>query len=129
MLVEGWLARAARTRPGHGALETTGGHLSYAQLDTRARAAAGELAARGAGAGARVALALPTGLDFAVALHACLLLGAVAVPIDLRLGSAEQAPMLDGCDVLVGEPPAAGSARPERAAQGARPGAEVVHEL
>ena len=32
----------------------------------------------------RVAIALPPGLDFAVALHACLLAGAAAVPVDLR---------------------------------------------
>ena len=44
-----------------------------------------ELSARGARPGARVAIALPAGLAFAQALHACLLLGAVAVPVDLRL--------------------------------------------
>ena len=32
----------------------------------------------------RVAIALPAGLEFAVALHACLLAGAAAVPVDLR---------------------------------------------
>jgi O-succinylbenzoic acid--CoA ligase len=37
-----------------------------------------------------VALALPANRDFAVALHACLLLGAAAVPIDLRLTEAER---------------------------------------
>ena len=44
--------------------------------------------ARGAARGERVAIALPAGLAFAQALHACLLLGAVAVPVDLRLAAA-----------------------------------------
>ena len=35
--------------------------------------------------GDRVALALPAGEDFVIALHACLLSGAAAVPVDLRL--------------------------------------------
>lgn len=34
--------------------------------------------------GERVAIALPAGGDFAVALHACFVAGAVAVPVDLR---------------------------------------------
>ena len=50
------------------------------ELLAAARAGAAQLAARGAGRGERVAIALRAGLDFAQALHACLLLGAVAVP-------------------------------------------------
>ena len=34
--------------------------------------------------GERVPIALPPGLDFAVTLHACLLAGAAAMPVDLR---------------------------------------------
>ncbi len=59
--------------------------VTYAELLAVASAGAAELAARGAGPGQRVAIALPPGLAFAQALHACLLLGAVAVPVDLRL--------------------------------------------
>jgi O-succinylbenzoic acid--CoA ligase len=69
---------------------TRGGSLTYAELALRARSAAGGLAARGVQAGDRVALALAPGEDFAAALHACLLLEAAAVPIDLRLGAAER---------------------------------------
>src|SRR5258705_7758652 len=77
MEVEPWLPRAARRRPQARALGT----LTYAELDERARRAAGHL---GAAAGERVAIALPPGHEFAIALHACLLSGAVVVPIDLR---------------------------------------------
>jgi O-succinylbenzoic acid--CoA ligase len=104
MVVEGWLARAAATRPEHTALDTPLGSWSYRELLAAARLGAGELARRGARAEQRVAIALPPGLAFAQALHACLLLGAVAVPVDLRLSSAEQARIADGATVLVEAP-------------------------
>ena len=104
MEVEAWLARAAATRPEHTALLTPGGDWSYARLYDAARFAAGELIARGAGRGARVAIALPAGLEFAQCLHACLLLGAVAVPVDLRLAPGERAQIAAGADVLVEQP-------------------------
>jgi O-succinylbenzoic acid--CoA ligase len=85
-------------------VETPRGACSYAQLYERARAGATELAARGGRPGELVAIALPAGLDFAYALHACLLLGAVAVPVDLRLGERERAAIVDGAAVVVDEP-------------------------
>jgi len=104
MVVEGWLARAAAARPERTALHTPGGSCSYAQLHAAARLGAAELSARGAGQGSRVAIALPAGLGFAQTLHACLLLGAVAVPVDLRLSPAERAHIAGGADVIVDEP-------------------------
>ena len=104
MDVEGWLARAAATRPNVTAIETPSGSWSYEQLRHAARFAAGELSARGATRGARVAIALPAGLDFAQALHACLLLGAAAVPIDPRLTDGERERIAAGCAVTVDEP-------------------------
>jgi O-succinylbenzoic acid--CoA ligase len=104
MEVDAWLARAAATRPRHTALATPRGDWSYARLHEAARAGAAELAARGAARGERVALALAPGLEFAQALHACLLLGAVAVPVDLRLSAAEQAQIAAAAAVLVTEP-------------------------
>ena len=98
MLVESWLHRAAAARPDHPALATAQGTLTYAQL---LGAAAG--ADVPAGLGDRVGLALPPGEPFAVALHACLLRGAVAVPIDPRLGRAERARRERGCAVVVRE--------------------------
>ncbi len=90
MVVEGWLERAAATHPARTAIETPQGERSYAELLADARAGAAELRSRGAAAGTHVAIALPPGLAFAQALHACLLLGAVAVPVDLRLSAPER---------------------------------------
>jgi len=104
MIVEGWLPRAAAVRPGGVALKTPDGAVSYAELLVGAGAGAAELATRGAAPGRRVAIALPPGLAFAQALHACLLLGAVAVPIDLRLTAAERERLTAGAAVLVEEP-------------------------
>jgi o-succinylbenzoate---CoA ligase len=95
MVVESWLARAARTRPDTAAVNG----LTYAVLHARARAAAAGLPR-----GARVGIGLPPGEDFVVALHACLLAGALVVPIDLRLTPAER----PAVDLLIeGELPAA----------------------
>jgi o-succinylbenzoate---CoA ligase len=104
MVVEAWLARAAAARGDRTALQTPAGSWSYAELHAAARAGAQELAGRGAVPGGRVAIALPPGLAFAQALHACLLLGAVAVPVDLRLSSPEREHLADGAAVLVDEP-------------------------
>jgi O-succinylbenzoic acid--CoA ligase len=104
MVVEGWLARAAAARPTHTALDTPGGSCSYAELLAAARRGASELAGRGARPGERVAIALPPGLAFAQALHACLLLGAVAVPVDVRASAREQALLAESAAVLLQEP-------------------------
>ena len=104
MIVEGWLPRAAASRPAGVALETPEESLSYAELLADASAGAAELAARGAGPGQRVAIALPPGLAFARALHACLLLGAVVVPIDLRLTAPERELLGAGAVALIDEP-------------------------
>ncbi len=104
MVVEGWLERAAATAPELAAVETPQGSLSYAQLLAAARGGAAELAERGVAPGARVAIALPPGLAFAQALHACLLLGAVAVPVDLRLSASEREHVTAGASVIVDEP-------------------------
>ncbi len=88
MLVDAWLPRAARAHPERKALNA----LDYAGLFVAAREAAAALAARGVEPGQRVALALPPGTDFVIALHAVWLLGAVAVPHDLRLTEGERPP-------------------------------------
>ncbi|MBV9818593.1 MAG: AMP-binding protein [Solirubrobacterales bacterium] len=88
--MEPWLVRAARTRPDRLALVAGERQLTYAQLLASARAAAGGLRERGIGPGDHVALALASA-ELVPVLHACLLLGAVAVPIDLRLGAQERA--------------------------------------
>jgi O-succinylbenzoic acid--CoA ligase len=88
--MESWLARAARTHGECAAVVAPGHTLSYAELHARARAVAGALRERGVAPGDRVALPLPS-VQLVAALHGCLLLGAVAVPIDLRLNPPERA--------------------------------------
>jgi O-succinylbenzoic acid--CoA ligase len=100
MRVESWLERAARRHPERPAVGAT----RYAELARRARGAADALAAEGVRPRDRVGLALPAGEDFCVALHGCLLLGAVAVPVDLRLGAAERAAHTAGRALVVDEP-------------------------
>ncbi|MBI5105650.1 MAG: AMP-binding protein, partial [Solirubrobacterales bacterium] len=78
MFVDAWLPRAAARHPGRPAVNA----MTYAELLERA-------SGRVPPAGARVGIALPPGEEFAVALHACLLGGALAVPLDLRLTEAE----------------------------------------
>jgi o-succinylbenzoate---CoA ligase len=89
--MEPWLTRAARIHGARTALRSAdGAQTTYAALYERARTVASALQARRVAPGDHVALALPSP-DLVVALHACLLLGVVAVPIDLRLTEAEQA--------------------------------------
>jgi O-succinylbenzoic acid--CoA ligase len=84
MVIEPWLERAASLRPDRVAVEAPEGRLTYAELLAAARVEARGL--RG-----RVPIDLPPGLDFAVRMHACLLAGAAAMPIDQRLGERERA--------------------------------------
>ncbi|HET9104541.1 MAG TPA: AMP-binding protein [Solirubrobacteraceae bacterium] len=89
--MDAWLARAARENGSRVALRTADGpRVTYAQLHATALEVAGGLRERGVARGDRVALALPSE-EFVVALHACLLIGAAAVPIDLRLTAKERA--------------------------------------
>ena len=98
--VPAWLPRAAGVAAERSALVTAQGTLSYGELLAAADAAARRLAALGAGPGDRVALALPPGRAFAEALHGCWRLGAVAVPVDVRLGERERAAQTAGALVV-----------------------------
>ncbi len=111
MVVEAWLVRAAATRPRRVALATAEGKLTYTELLGSAAAAAVWMSERGVGPGDRVALALRPGLAFIEALHACLLLGATAVPIDLRLSAPERITLSTGALLTVEEPSWEGAQR------------------
>jgi o-succinylbenzoate---CoA ligase len=82
--MEPWLERAAALRPDRVAVEAPDGSLTYAELRTRARAAA-------RGMQGVVEIDVPPGIEFVVQLHASLLAGAAAMPIDQRLHPRERA--------------------------------------
>jgi 1-acyl-sn-glycerol-3-phosphate acyltransferase len=93
--------------------------VTYGRLLTEARAVAGALRSRGVGRGDRVAIMLPTGVDFLAVFQGILVAGAVPVPIypPARLDRLEeyllrQAAILRdaGARLLVGVPAAAGVA-------------------
>jgi len=102
--IDPWLARATARRPAAVALETPEERLTYQQLLLAATRGAGRLVLRGAQPGDRVGIALPAGRAFVVAVHACLLLRAPAMPVDLRLAERERKELLRGVEVLLGSP-------------------------
>jgi o-succinylbenzoate---CoA ligase len=104
MLVESWLHRAARTRPDAIALRAEDGMLRYGGLLEAATRAAQRLSALGVVPGDRLGIALPARRAFAETLHGCLLLGALAVPVDLRLKAAERRLRTAGCAAVITEP-------------------------
>ncbi len=75
--------------PGATALIDAGGPVSYGRLAGLVRAAAVELAAGGVGPGDRVAIALPNATPFVASFFGALLLGAVAVPVNVLLRPRE----------------------------------------
>jgi o-succinylbenzoate---CoA ligase len=81
-----WLHLAAAKHPDRVAIEAPERSVTYAELSRAATPRAGEIRS-----GERVPLASADPVEFVVALHRCLLSGAAAVPIDLRLTAAEQA--------------------------------------
>ncbi|CAB4940301.1 unannotated protein [freshwater metagenome] len=110
MIVDAWLARAAAAGPERLAV----GDLTYRELLRGAQSAARRLAARGVQRGDEVALVLDPSTSFAVALHATLLLGAVAVPIDPRLAPDALARRLERCVLVVdGDPQLLGPEAPD----------------
>lgn len=118
--MEAWLARAARMHGDRAALSASGTPVSYAAMHQRALALGGALLERGIGAGDRVALALPSE-QLVIALHGCMLIGAVAVPIDLRLRAGERAARTVGAalvleELVAGEPAPPSERSPEETA-------------
>jgi o-succinylbenzoate---CoA ligase len=109
--MEPWLTRAARMHPGRAALVTPERTWTYAALHDAARGAGGALRARGVGPGDRVALQMGSE-ELVVALHGCLLIGAVAVPVDLRLAEAERDRRRAGAAVVLESLPAGPPAPP-----------------
>jgi O-succinylbenzoic acid--CoA ligase len=99
-----WLSGAAGRHPDRVAVEAPDESVSYRELLLRAVRAAGALHARGVNRGRPVGLVLEPGLPFVEALHGCLLLGAPAVPVDVRLSERERAAVLRDVDDFVSRP-------------------------
>src|SRR4051794_28399914 len=95
--MEPWLERAAAVWPDRVALESADGALTYTELRSLALSFS-------AAPGDRVAIALPFGLDFAVAVHACLLRGAVAIPVDGRLPERERTAQVREAGIVIDAP-------------------------
>lgn len=81
--------------------------LTYSQLDRRVNQGANLLASLGVVKGDRVAILLPNSLEFAELYFACARIGAVAVPVNLRLAPQEMAYVLAHSEskVLIGYGP------------------------
>jgi O-succinylbenzoic acid--CoA ligase len=99
-----WLSGAAGRQPDRAAVEAPGESVSYRELLLRAVRGAAALHARGVRRGEPVALLLEPGLAFVEALHSCLLLGAPAMPIDLRLSERERERLLREIEARVERP-------------------------
>ena len=109
-VVISWIHAAADRAPDRVAIEGLERSLTYAELRDAAVARAGALQGM-----RRVAIALPPGEDFVVAVHACLLAGSAAVPIDLRLSDAEREQRMAGAELVVDAPlPTSLAGRPAR---------------
>jgi O-succinylbenzoic acid--CoA ligase len=84
-----WLRQRALISPDRLALIAGSARWSFRELDAQVTQAAQRLSALSVGEGSRVALLLQNGAPFAVLVHALSRLGAVAVPLNTRLTSAE----------------------------------------
>ena len=97
-----WLQLAAARHPDRVAVEGPERSLTYAELRSEAVARREALERHGVSAGDRVPLAIADPVGFAIALHGCLLQGAAAVPIDLRLTPDERAARSQGGTAALG---------------------------
>lgn len=89
--VPDWLARRAATHRGQAALTFDGRTWTFDQLDAAAADAAAALASLGVLPGHRVALLARNGPGFVATVHAAARLGAILLPLNVRLTPAELA--------------------------------------
>ena len=84
-----WLAHQALSRPQGIALMWGDRRWTYAELNAWVAAMAGRLAAAGVRAGDHVAVLMPNRPEYVALIHALARLGAVLVPLNVRLTEAE----------------------------------------
>lgn len=85
-----WLASAADAAPSAPALMIGAETWTYRQLSALVDNWCGRLAALGVWAGQPVAASLPNGVDYVCLVHALARLGAILVPLNIRLTDAER---------------------------------------
>jgi acyl-CoA synthetase (AMP-forming)/AMP-acid ligase II len=83
------LARLGRKFPDKVGFRYLGRDITYAEIDARVNRVAHALAARGIGAGDRVALLMKNSIELVEAVFGVWRLGAIAVPVNFRLAGAE----------------------------------------
>jgi acyl-CoA synthetase (AMP-forming)/AMP-acid ligase II len=119
------LAEAVAARPDAEAVICGEARLSYARLDAEVRALAAGLAARGIGAGDRVALLLGNGVPFVAMTYAVARLGGVIVPLSIR----DQTPGLRHALVDSGAKLLVADAGPAAQVPGSAETLELLHRL
>ncbi|GCE25576.1 2-succinylbenzoate--CoA ligase [Dictyobacter alpinus] len=95
-----WLQRSAENTPQKIAVSTPEIEWSFAELNQQAIQLARQLAALGVRQNSRVALLASNGLPFVVCVHALMRLGAILVPLNVRLTLEEQVWLLRDVDAL-----------------------------
>src|SRR5260370_8167472 len=83
------VGRGARDFPGRGALWSGDRWLTFTELDHRVAGIAGALSKHGFARGDRLAVRLPNGADYLGLVYACVRLGVIVVPLNVRLSVVE----------------------------------------
>ncbi len=101
-----WLGRQAAIYPNRPALVAGPVRWTFGEMDRAVTRAARQLASLGVTEGSRVAVLLPNSAPFAVMTHALVRLGAVMVPLNVRLAPPELAWQLAdaSAEVLLSDP-------------------------
>lgn len=89
MLLPDWLGRCAQNNPEHLAVKCGPVSWSFADLDREATQMARQLASLGVSGGVRVAALAANSLRYTALVHALTRLGAILVPLNVRLTRAE----------------------------------------
>jgi long-chain acyl-CoA synthetase len=83
------LGRAARLFPERAALASGDKWLTYAELEHRVAGLASALSKHGFARGDRLAVLMPNGADYLELVYACVRLGVIVVPLNVRLSVVE----------------------------------------
>lgn len=99
LTMQDWLAKRAAVTPERTGLEVGGERYTFAQMNREAEKVSSLLSARGVRQGDRIALLLPSGTHFVWTVHAVARVGAISVPLNLRLAAAEMLAQIEDAEV------------------------------